>query len=155
MRIRNTAKILASSLLGLCLFGCGREPIKPETVAQVHKLDDGSYEIELGYTEKTWGGPCNISFHSTLSHGANWLYVKSLDGELGTNEFVITSERANRDYPWAMKDAIGTISFAKDTVTVKLQRPSYADGVHMDGYMGYFLNGTYQMQNQRPISVTP
>jgi hypothetical protein len=27
--------------------------------------------------------------------------------------------------------------------------------VHMDGYMGYFLNGTYQMQNQRPISVTP
>ena len=135
-------------ILGLCLFGCGGEPIKHETVAHAHQLADGTYEIQLGYTEKTWGGPCNISFHSSISHGANWLYAKSMKGELGAAEIVLTSERGKLDYPWATKDLRGTISFTNDTMMVQLQQPSYPDGEHMKGYAAYFLNGVYQISKE-------
>jgi hypothetical protein len=136
---------LAALLLGLCLFGCSKEPIKQETVAHAQKLADGTYEIRLGYTEKTWGGPCNISFHSSTYHGANWLYVKSMEGELNATNVVVTTDKGMRDYPYAIKDLRGTISFAKDTMTIHLDRPSYPDGVHMEGFIAYLLNGTYQI----------
>ena len=71
-----------------------------------------------------------------------------MEGELGTNQIVVTTERGKRDYPWAMQDLRGTISFSNSTITVQLQHPSYPDGVHMKGYMAYFLNGRYQIVNE-------
>ncbi len=145
MKTYGFAKTLAVLLTCLCLFGCSKKPIKPDTAAHAQKLADGTYEIQLGYTEKTWGGPCNISFHSSISRGANWLYVKSMDGELSATQVVVTSDRGMRDYPWAKTDLRGTVSFAKDSITVQFQQPSYPDGVRTEGYTAYFLNGTYQI----------
>jgi hypothetical protein len=138
----NTISLFVGSAL---IVGCAREPIKPGSVAYSQKLADGAYEIELPYTERTWGGPCNFTFTSTTGHASDWLYVRSTEGELNADQITATAYRGERGYPSAMQGLRGMVSFSKDQMTVQLEQPAYPDGVHMQGYVPYFLNGTYQI----------
>ncbi len=135
-----------------CLFisGCGQPTSVPpviEGVAPSQKLTDGTYEIQLRYSVTSSGGPCLSKdfFKTWTSYSTNWLYVKSLDGVQGAEQIVVTIEQGKREWPYAITNMQGTVSFANDTMTVQLQGPNYKDGVHMDGYVAYGLNGTYQI----------
>lgn len=143
MKISNTLFLLGCVAV---MVGCGgQEKPKVDPVAYAQKLGDGTYEVQLRYSVRTYGGPCNLSFTPTTSLDTNWLYLKSVEGVLNANQVIVTTENGKRDYPYATKDMRGTISFDKSQMTVQLEHPSYPDGVHMQGYMPYSLNGTYKM----------
>ena len=135
-----------------CLFiaGCGQLTSVPpviESVAPVQKLTDGTYEIQLRYSVTSSGGPCLSKdfFKTWTSYSTNWLYVKSLDGVQSAEQVVVTIEQGKREWPYAITNMQGTVSFTNDSMTVQLQGPKFRDGVHMDGYVAYGLNGTFQI----------
>ena len=148
MRILSTYCLLA---LIAPIVGCGKEPasVPPviEPVAYQRRLDDGMYEIQLRYSVTTSGGPClNKSFFSsTTSHATNWLYVKSIAGTVNADQIVVTIEAGKRDYPYAIKNMRGAVSFDNGTMKDQMERPKYPDGVHMQGYAPYYLNGMYRI----------
>ena len=134
----------------LLIAGCGEPSSVPpviESVAPAQKLSDGTYEIQLRYSVTSSGGPCLSKdfFKTWTSYSTNWLYVKSLDGVQSAEQIVVTLEQGKREWPYAIKNMQGTVSFTDGTMTVQLQGPNYKDGAHMDGYVAYGLNGTYQI----------
>ena len=139
--------------LACCLLvvGCDQKPasVPPviESVANAQKLADGAYEVQLRYSVTSSGGPCLSKdfFKTWTSYSTNWLYVRSLEGVQSADQIVVTIEAGKREWPYAITNMQGTVSFANGTMTVQLKGPNYKDGVHMDGYVAYGLNGTYQI----------
>jgi hypothetical protein len=134
----------------MLITGCGQPTSVPpviESVAPTQTLTDGTYEIQLRYSVTSSGGPCLSKdfFKTWTSYSTNWLYVKSLDGAQGAEQVVVTIEQGKREWPYAITNMQGTVSFTNGTMTVQLQGPNYRDGEHMDGYVAYGLNGTYQI----------
>jgi hypothetical protein len=135
------------------MIGCGQEPasVPPviESVANAQKLADGTYEVQLRYSVTSSGGPClnKDLFKTWTSYSTNWLYVKSLEGVQSADQIVVTDKAGKREWPYAITNMQGTVSFTNATLRVRLEGPNYRDGVHMDGYVAYFLNGTYRLSS--------
>lgn len=132
----------------LLIAGCDKSvPPVIEPVANAQKLTDGTYEVQLRYSITSSGGPCLSKdfFKTWTSYSTNWLYVKSLEGVQSADQLVVTIEAGKKEWPYAITNMQGTVSFANGTMTVRLEGPNYKDGVHMDGYVAYGLNGTYQI----------
>ena len=135
-----------------CLLstGCGPPASVPpviETIAHAQKLGDGTYEVQLRYGVTSSGGPClnKDSFKTWTSHSTNWIYLKALDGEITADQLVVTTDVGKREWPYATTNMQGTVSFTNATMRVQLKQPRYPDGVHMEGYAPYYLNGTYEV----------
>ena len=118
-----------------------------ESVANAQKLADGTYEVQLRYSVTSSGGPCLSKdfFKTWTNYSTNWLYVKSLEGVQSADQIVATIEAGKREWPYAITNMQGTVSFTNAAMTVQLEGPNYKDGVRMDGYVAYGLNGTYQI----------
>ena len=141
------------------MTGCGPpKSVAPviDSVAHAQRLSDGTYQVELRYSVTSSGGPCfNANwFRSTTSYDTNWVYVKSLDGLQSASQIVVTSEAGKKRWPFATTNLQGTVSFSDGMLTVELQHPDYPDGVHMQGYAPYYLNGTYQVLTDSPPGTT-
>ena len=149
------SKLSTLMSLAYCLLitGCGQPSSVPPAIehdAYAKKLADGTYEVQLRYSVTTSGGPClNIhSFSSTTSYATNWLYLNSIEQTASADKVILTTDQSEKDL--AIKGMTGTISFDNGTMTVELQQPNYPDGVHMQGYAPYYLNGTYQVVTDSP-----
>ncbi len=132
----------------LLIAGCDKSvPPVIEPVANAQKLTDGTYEVQLRYSVTSSGGPCLSKdfFKTWTSYSTNWLYVKSLEGVQSADQLVVTIEAGKKEWPYTITNMQGTVSFANGTMSVQLEGPNYKDGVHMDGYVAYGLNGTYQI----------
>ena len=118
-----------------------------DTTAHVQKLRDGTYEVQLRYSVSSSGGPCLNKdwFKTWTSHSTNWIYLKALDGEIPAGQIVVTTDAGKREWPYATTNMQGTVSFTNATMRVRLEQPRYPDGVHMQGYTPYYLNGTYEV----------
>jgi hypothetical protein len=146
------SKLTTYFLLACCLLiaGCGQPTsVLPviEHVAYAQALTNGTYEIQLRYSITSSGGPCLSKdwFKTWTSYSTNWVYVKALDGALTADQIVVTSDAGKMEWPYAITNMQGTVSFTNATMTVQLEHPNYPDGVHMQGYAPYYLNGTYQV----------
>lgn len=142
-------KRLITFFLLLCaalISGCGSVSPKIDHVASAKKLTDGTYRVDLRYTKTISGGPCFNSsfFKSTTYHEYDSLYVKSLEGRVSADE--ITVKVGGQEVgSWNIEHLRGSVVFANDMMTVQLEQPKYPDGVHIQGYAPYYLNGTYQI----------
>jgi len=141
---------LRASLILACvaaIVGCEGVSPKPYRVAITKRLGDGTYEIQLRYSETSSGGPCLSEdwFKRQTSYSTNWLYLKTVDGVMTADRLVVTIESGQKEWPYAYTNMQGTISFTNVTMRVRLQQPNYPDGVHMRGYIPYYLNGEYQI----------
>jgi len=134
----------------LLIVGCSQEPVSVppviERVAYAQALTNG-YEDQLRHSITSSGGPClsKDSFKTWTNYSTNWLYLKALDGVATADQIVITSEAGKRDWPYAITNMRGTVSFTNRAMTIQLERPRYPDGEHMAGYAPYQLNATYQI----------
>ena len=137
----------------LALAGCSKSvPPVIEPDAHTQKLSDGTYEVQLRYSVKSSGGPCLNKdwFKTVTNYSTNWLYLKTLDGVMTAEQIVVTIEAGQRVWPYAHTNMQGTVSFTNAGMSVQLEQPSYPDGVHMQGYIPYFLNGTYKVVMDSP-----
>lgn len=147
---KSISKVKGGALFALAcvllLAGCGSVPPVINHEAQARKLPDGSYEVLLSYSVTTSGGPC-FNFHSffttTTSYSTNWLYLARTNGDVDASNVLVTTEEGAKDL--AIQGMKGTICFSNGMI-VNLELPNYPDGVQMQGYMPYFLNGTYQLE---------
>jgi hypothetical protein len=138
--------------LACCLFitGCGKPGSVPPVIdpdAYAKQLADGTYEVQLRHSVTSSGGPClsKDSFKTWTSYSTNWIYLKALGGKMTADQIVVTTDAGEKEWPYATTNMQGTVSFIDDTMTVQLEAPSYPDGVHMQGYVQFYLNGTYQV----------
>ena len=116
-----------------------------EKRAIVSKIADGRFEIALNYSAWSFGGPCTFSVIPKYYRASEWLYVNSLSGELPANNIILTYERGKTEDPWPQSALHGAISIDKNVLKVNLQTPNYKDGVNIDHYDSYVLNGTYDL----------
>ena len=144
----NKSSTLVLIVCGLLIVGCDKSvPPVIEHVANAKKLADGTYEIQLRYSVTSSGGPClsKDSFKTWTSYSTNWIYLKTLDGAMTADQIVVTTDAGKREWPYATTNMQGTVSFTNGEMRVQLEQPCYPDGVHMQGYASYYLNGTYQI----------
>ena len=144
----NKSSTLVLIVCGLLIVGCDKSvPPVIEHVANAKKLADGTYEIQLRYSVTSSGGPClsKDSFKTWTSYSTNWIYLKTLDGAMTADQIVVTTDAGKREWPYATTNMQGTVSFTNGEMRVQLEQPRYPDGVHMQGYASYYLNGTYQI----------
>ncbi len=134
------------------LVGCGNEPssVPPviESVAHAQKLADGTYEVQLRYSITSSGGPCFSKdwFKKWTNYSTNWVYLKALDEAVTADQIVVTTDAGKREWPYAMTNMQGTVSFTNATMTVRLQMPGFDYKKNVEqGFVPYFLNGTYQI----------
>jgi hypothetical protein len=121
--------------------------IDPTAYAQ--RSSDGLYEIELRYSVTSSGGPCFNKdwFKTGTGHTTNWLYVKEPLGTITADQLTVTIETGKRDWPYAMTNMHGTVSFTNGTMMVRLEQPDVdSKGNAMSTYVPYYLNGTYQIK---------
>jgi hypothetical protein len=46
---------------------------------------------------------------------------------------------------WNIEHLRGAVVFTNGMMTVRLEQPDYPDGVHIKGYIPFYLNGAYQV----------
>jgi hypothetical protein len=144
-----------------CLFitGCGKPASVPPVIepnAYAKQLADGTYEVQLRHSVTSSGGPClgKDFFKTWTSYSTNWIYLKALEGKMTADQIVVTTDAGKKEWPYATTNMQGTVSFVDDTMTVQLEAPSYPDGVHMQGYVQFYLNGIYQVvTNSSPYTA--
>jgi hypothetical protein len=142
--------LAATSLLDF-ICGCGGSHSVPpviDSTAHAQRSGDGTYEVQLRYSITSSGGPCLSKDWSKTwtSYTTNWLYVKELVGTITADRLTVTTDAGKRDWPYAMTNLHGTVSFTNGTITVGLERPDVdSKGNAMNAYVPYYLNGTYQV----------
>lgn len=72
------------------------------------------------------------------------LYLKSLEGVQDASQITVITY-AGEGLSGVNTNMHGTVSFTNATMKVQLEQPNYPDGVHLQGYVPYDLNGTYQV----------
>ena len=115
--------ILILTVGSLLFAGCDKSvPPVIEPVANAQKLADGTYEVQLRYSVTSSGGPCLSKdfFKTWTSYSTNWLYVKSLEGVQSADQIVVTIEAGKREWPYAITNMQGTVSFTNAAMTVQL-----------------------------------
>jgi hypothetical protein len=119
-----------------------------DSTAYAQRSSNGTYEIQLQYSITSSGGPCfnKDSFKTWTSHTTNWFYVKELVGIVTADRLTVTTDAGKRDWPYAMTNLHGTVSFTNGTMMVRLEQPDVdAKGNEMSTFVPYYLNGTYQI----------
>jgi len=142
---------LSTFLLLACaalIAGCGSVSPKIDHVANTKKLADGTYEVQLRYTETISGGPCFNSsfFKSTTYHYIDSLYLKSLEGVVSADQMVVkTGAQESR---WNIEGVRGMVTFTNGMMSVQLEQPDYDYRKNVQrGFVPYRLNGIYQITN--------
>jgi hypothetical protein len=119
-----------------------------DPIAKTEKLPDGTYEVQLRYSVTSSGGPCLSKdwFKTWTSYSTNWLYLKSLEGVQEADQMVVTIEAGKKEWPYAMTNLQGTVSFTNEMMAVHLQQPDVdRNGNATQHYVPYYLNGTFQI----------
>lgn len=143
MKRLNTFLLLVCAVL---ISGCGSVSPKIDHVASAKQFADGTYRIDLRYTKTISGGPCFNSsfFKSTTYHYYDSLYVKSLKGKVSADQITVKAG-GQEGASWNIEHLRGAVVFTNGMMTVRLEQPDYPDGVHIKGYIPYYLNGAYQV----------
>jgi hypothetical protein len=150
MRMRALPVLAAASLLGFTC-GCGGPRSVPpviDSTAYAQRSSDGTYEIQLRYSITSSGGPCFSKdwFKTWTSHTTNWLYVKEPVGTVTADRLILTTDAGKRDWPYAMTNLHGTVSFTNETMIVRLEQPDVdSKGNETSRYVPYYLNGIYHI----------
>src|ERR1022692_658857 len=143
---------ILSLLVGAALIsGCGSVSPKIDHLANAKKLADGTYRVDLRYTETISGGPCFNSsfFKSTTYHDYDSLYLKSLEGTVSASQITVRvgGEEVGS---WNIEDLRGVVTFTNGTMSVQLEQPHVLRSGAVRGFVAYRLNGTYQITNASP-----
>lgn len=143
--------VLAATSLVTFTWGCGgSRSVAPviDSTAYAQRSSDGNYEIQLRYSITSSGGPCFSKdwFKTWTSHTTNWLYVKQPVGTVTADRLTVTRDPGKRDWPYAMTNLHGAVSFTNGTMIVRLEQPDVdSKGNATSTYVPYYLNGTYQV----------
>jgi hypothetical protein len=135
--------ILSFSVL---LSGCGGHRSSP--VAQISQTSSGHFEVRLNSVEWVAGGPCNFPQWPHREFGTCWIYTDSTNGVVAPDRVSLAygssdGFRASQEGPLH-----GSVQFRDGQMIVDLQYPYFTDGVHLDHYEKFRLNGTYKIQTQ-------
>ena len=150
VRMQALPLLTAISLVGFTC-GCGASRSVPpviDSTAYAQRSSDGTYEVQLRYSITSSGGPCLSKdwFKTWTSHTTNWLYVKEPVGTIAADRLTVTIDAGKKDWPYAMTNLHGTVSFTNGTMIVRLEQPDVdSKGNAMSAYVPYYLNGTYQI----------
>ena len=153
----NKWNLLFCSFAVAGVAGCGGDPasVRPaiQSVAYAEKLADGTYEVQLGYSTTTSGGPCLSKdwFKVRTVFSTNWIYLKRLDGVMTADKMVVTDEAGKREWPYAHTNMQGIVSITNATMMVRLEQPDVdSHGNEKSTYVPYFLNGSYEIRERSP-----
>ncbi len=133
------------------IVGCGGVSPRPDHVAITKLLGDGTYEVQLRYSETYSGGPCLSKdwFKTRTSYTTNWVFVNQLVGDITADRLTVTIDASRKDWPYAMTNLHGTVLFTNGLMIVRLQQPDVdSDGNAMKTYIPFYLNGTYQTSEE-------
>jgi hypothetical protein len=146
-----TSKILPILAYAVLVTGCGSVRPKIDHVATAKRLQDGTYQIDLRYTETISGGPCFNSsfFKSTTSHSHDSLYLNSLDGAVSASEMTVRVGGEGIG-SWNIDNLRGVVAFTNGTMSVQLEQPNVRRNGEVRGFVPYRLNGKYQITNAAP-----
>ncbi len=125
------------------LAGCSER--RSSSVAHAARESSGGYEIRLDATEWSLGGPCNITTPHKIAE-SHWIYTDTIQGTVAATNLVLTYERGKTEYPWPQSALRGSVTFSDGWLHVALERPVYVDGVSVDHYDRYPLNGDYKLE---------
>ena len=151
--MRGLPVLAAISLLSF-ICGCGGSHSVPpviDSTAHAQRTSDGTYEVQLRCSITSSGGPCLNKdwFKTWTSYTTNWLYVKELVGTVAADRVLVTTDADKRDWPYAMTNLHGAVSFTNGTMIVRLEQPDVdSRGSVMSTYVPYYLNGTYQIKEE-------
>jgi hypothetical protein len=149
-----TLKMLPMLVCTALIAGCGSVSPKIDHVAIAKRLADGTYQVDLRYTETSSGGPCFNSsfFKSTTSHSHDSLYLKSLEGTMSADQITVRVGGQGVE-SWKIEDLRGVVVFTNNTMSVQLEQPNVLRSGAVRGFAPYRLNGTYQVTNASPSTT--
>jgi hypothetical protein len=130
-------------LLGSCTSAKNaKEVIDPVTYPT--RISSNSFEFEVRYSFMGNAGPSSLPFSSKKYFGAYWIYVPKSEGRWSAEDVVITSSKGFLSRPWRLPGLRGFVEITRERMTINVQQPKLlADGVHVEGYEPFFLNGSY------------
>lgn len=132
------------------MAGCGSVRPKIDHVAIANRLPDGTYQVELRYTETISGGLCfnGSFFKSTTYRYHDSIYLDSLDGAVSASQMTVRVGAGLGS--WNIEDLRGMVVFTNGTMSVQLEQPHVRRSGAVRGFVPYRLNGTYQIANVSP-----
>jgi hypothetical protein len=125
------------------LTGCAER--RSSSVAYVSRQPSGKYEIRLDATQWSLGGPCNLTAPHKIPE-SHWIYTDTVQGIVPATNLVLTYERGKTEFPWPQSDLRGSITFSDGQLHIGFERPVCVDGVSVDHYERYPLNGSYKVE---------
>jgi hypothetical protein len=128
------------------LNGCAEH--RGSAVAHLSQTSPGRYEVRLTSVEWVAGGPCNFPQWPHREFGTCWIYTDSTNGKVAADR-VSLAYGSSDGFRGSQEGPLhGSVEFVDSKMRVDLQLPWFADGVHVDHYQKFALNGTYTIKTQ-------
>ena len=130
-------------VMAALLAGCSEH--RSSSVARATRQASGKYEIRLDTIEWSLGGPDNLTKPHKIA-GSHWIYADTTQGVVTATNLILTYEQGKTEYPWSQSALRGSVTFSEGQLHVALERPVYVDGISVDHYEQYPLNGDYRLE---------
>jgi len=84
---------------------------------------------------------------------SDWLFVNTLSGRIDSNQMMINKVSGNENNTLGVYSTYrGYIEITGNKLSVNIEFPSYADGVHLDRWWPYEFNGQYELRYDTTLS---
>jgi hypothetical protein len=135
-------------LLVLLLVGCG-ENFKRSPVAHVSPDPKRGFVIELDYSYRSFGGPCNFPQKPQTINEADWIFTESTNGVVSADRLILWHGKSPKDkYGWAQQALRGSMTFSNGRMHIAFQVPDYRDDDSIRRHDPYKLNGNYKLETR-------
>lgn len=141
-------KKIPAFFLVLLLAGCG-DDFRRSPVAHVLPDPQRGYVIQLDYSYRSFGGPCNFPQKPRTITESDWVFTKMTNGEVSADRLTLWHGKSPNDaYGWAQKALLGSITFSNGTMHIDFQVPEYRDDDSIRRHDKYRLNGDYKLEKR-------
>jgi hypothetical protein len=139
-------RLVPAIFLVLLLAGCG-DGFKRSPVAHIVSDQQHGYEIELDYSYRSFGGPCNFPLKPQTISESDWVFTQTTNGVVSADQLTLWHGKSPKDeYGWSQQALRGSLTFTNGYIHVAFQVPDYRDDDSIRHHDPYNLNGDYKLE---------
>ena len=133
-------------LLVLLLAGCG-ENFKRGSVAHISPDTKHGFVIQLDYSYRSFGGPCNFPQPPQTIKEADWIFTDTTNGVVSADRLTLWHGKSPKDeYGWAQQALRGSVTFSNGSMHIAFLVPEYKDDDSIRRHDPYRMNGDYKLE---------
>ena len=133
-------------LFVLVLAGCS-DDFKRSPVASISHDPQHGYVIQLDYSYRSYGGPCNFPQSPQTISESDWIFTATTNGVVSSDHLTLWHGKSPKDqFGWAQEALRGSMIFSNGTMHIDFQVPEFRDDDSIRRHDPYRLNGDYKLE---------